>query len=442
MTKPIFKFTQKYIVILVFIVIFTLAFLVEPFDVMLAGYRRILSSSSVLLSDYLLIGGLGATLFNVGTTTGLNILILKVLKVKINGAVFACLLTIAGFAFFGKNLYNALPIYFGIFLYAKATRTKCRDHVLVFLLSSGISPITSFMIFGTNLPLAYGIMLGVITGIIVGFILPAFNVFAMKFHQGYNLYNTGFSMGVISMLLAGILSTFGVVIVRGTEMNNDYHLALLIAIIVISVFFIAFAFLDNPGVMKGFKKIMQKSGRLLTDFAGECGVDATLFNIGVMGLLCAVLIVSTGIMINGPVMGAILTILGFSAFGKHPLNSIPVIIGAILAIELTPLEWTIGPTLSVLFVTGLAPIAGQFGIVPGIMAGFIHLLIAPMALDFQGGFDLYNNGFAAGFVAAVLVPVFNAFFKAKDDGGIWNRFIPLRHNWHKNKSSPEDPVEE
>jgi len=442
MTKPIFKFTQKHIVILVFIIIFGLAFSIEPLNVMFAGYRRILTSSSVLLSDFLLIGGLAATLFNVGTTTGLNILILKVLKVKIDGAVFACLLTIAGFAFFGKNLYNALPMYFGIFLYAKATKTKCRDHVLVFLLSSGISPITSFMIFGTNLPLAYGILLGVGTGIIVGFILPAFNVFAMKFHQGYNLYNTGFSMGVISMLLSGILSTFGIDILRSTEMNNDYHLALLIATIVISVFFIIFAFLDNPGVLKGFKKIMQKSGKLLTDFAGECGKDATLFNIGIMGLICVLLIVSTGIMINGPVMGAILTILGFSAFGKHPLNSIPVIVGAILAIELTPLEWTIGPTLSVLFVTGLAPIAGQFGILPGIMAGFIHLLITPMALEFQGGFDLYNNGFAAGFVAAVLVPVFSAFFKAKDDGGKWNRFIPLRHNWHKNKSSSPPSIEE
>ena len=31
--------------------------------------------------------------------------------------------------------------------------------------------------------------------------------------------------------------------------------------------------------------------------------------------------------------------------------------------------------------------------------------ISPIALTFQGGFDLYNNGFAAGFVAAILAVV-------------------------------------
>jgi len=93
--------------------------------------------------------------------------------------------------------------------------------------------------------------------------------------------------------------------------------------------------------------------------------------------------------------------------------------------KLTPLEWTIGPTLSVIFVTGLAPLAGQFGIVAGIIAGFIHLLIIPLALDFQGGFDLYNNGFAAGFVSALLAPIFTVMFKLRDENKKWNRILPL-----------------
>ncbi|MCK7487284.1 MAG: DUF1576 domain-containing protein, partial [Bacillus subtilis] len=64
------------------------------------------------------------------------------------------------------------------------------------------------------------------------------------------------------------------------------------------------------------------------------------------------------------VMGAILLIMGFAAFGKHPLNSLPVVLGAILAIQLTPIEWTMGPILAVLFVTGIAPLAGRFGFLP------------------------------------------------------------------------------
>jgi len=99
-------------------------------------------------------------------------------------------------------------------------------------------------------------------------------------------------------------------------------------------------------------------------------------------------------------------------------------------VELTPIEWTIGPTLSVIFVMGLAPISGQFGIIPGIIAGFLHLLITPLALEFQGGFDLYNNGFAAGFVCAVLAPFFHSFLKARDEQDGKMRiinFVELHH---------------
>jgi len=53
-------------------------------------------------------------------------------------------------------------------------------------------------------------------------------------------------------------------------------------------------------------------------------------------------------------------------------------------------------------------------------------LITPLALEFQGGFDLYNNGFAAGFVAAVLASFFDRFLKEKDQGGKWNYILPIK----------------
>lgn len=426
MTQKLQKIIKKFSLPILFIAAFILAFSLEPISDILSKYRQILTSSSVLLSDYLYIGGLSATLVNVLLTTGLNLIIIKALKVKMNGAIFACILTIAGFAFFGKNLYNALPLHIGIFLYCKVSKTQCKDHILVFLLSSGISPITSFLIFGAGFKLVYGIILGVVVGIIVGFILPAFNTFSMKFHQGYNLYNTGFSMGVISMILTGVLASFGVEIYRSSELNNSYHYELFLTIILISLLFIIFAFVENRKVLQRYPSIFKSSGRLYSDFSATFGKDVTLLNIGFMGLIISCLIYIMGIQINGPVMGAVLTVIGFSAFGKHPLNTIPVILGAILAIELTPLEWTIGSSLSVIFVTGLAPIAGQFGIIAGIIAGFIHLMITPLALDFQGGFDLYNNGFAAGFVSALLAPIYSVIFKSRDDYIKWNPILPLK----------------
>ena len=70
-----------------------------------------------------------------------------------------------------------------------------------------------------------------------------------------------------------------------------------------------------------------------------------------------------------------------------------------------------GPMLSALFGTALAPIAGQFGPLAGILAGFIHLSVASNIGIVHGGLNLYNNGFAAGFVAALFVALNKGFKK-------------------------------
>ena len=390
----------------IFGILFIITFALEPIDVMLKGFLSILKSPSILVTDYLLVGGLAATLFNVSLTVLLNLLLIKWMKLKMTGPIFACLLTIAGFAFFGKNLFNAIPLYVGILIYAKVSKTPIQNYILVLLLSSGISPIVSYMIFGMNLPYYFGIPLAIFTGLLIGFILPLFNVHALKFHQGYNLYNTGFSMGVLSMVLTGIITSF-TPINRSIDVNNAYHDELFFATLIISVLFIFVAYLANPKVHRKYLKLMKRSGRLISDFFDE-GKDITMLNIGMMGLFSLAIVLIFNISINGPVMGAILTVIGFAAFGKHPRNSLPVVMGAALAIWLTPIDFTLGPILALFFVTGLAPIAGRFGFIAGIIAGFLHLLITPLALSFQGGFDLYNNGFAAGFVAAILSSLFIA----------------------------------
>jgi hypothetical protein len=406
--------TQMFVPAIFFLLLLVSLF-VDPLDTLISGYIAILTSPSILLTDYIVVGGLGATLFNVATTTLLNLILLHRLKIKMTGPVFAALFTIAGFGFFGKNLYNALPIYFGVYLYSLATKTEFRNHILVLLFSSGISPIVSFLMFGIGIPPIINVVVAISVGIIIGFVLPAFNSHALRFHQGYNLYNTGFSMGVISMMATAIIQTFTPMPPLPSAVNNDYHVVLLLATVGLSVFFLVCSYLYDPLSYKQYGVIIKKSGRLVTDFVRDAGIETTLLNVGLMGLLTVVLILVSPIQINGPVMGAILTIMGFGAFGKHPKNSIPVVLGAVLAIVLIPsIEWTMGPILAVLFVTGLAPLAGRFGFIPGIIAGFLHLLITSRALSFQGGFDLYNNGFAAGFVAAVLSPLFHTFREAKE----------------------------
>ena len=64
--------------------------------------------------------------------------------------------------------------------------------------------------------------------------------------------------------------------------------------------------------------------------------------------------------------------------------------------------------LAALFATNLAPIAGHFGWHWGVVAGFVHSSAALSVGTVHGGLNLYNNGFAAGIVAAVLAPVIMA----------------------------------
>jgi hypothetical protein len=114
----------------------------------------------------------------------------------------------------------------------------------------------------------------------------------------------------------------------------------------------------------------------------------------------------TGAHLNGPTIGGILTIVGFGAFGKHPFNVAPIMAGVLLGSIAKP--WTIQEPetiLATLFGTTLAPIAGQFGWLWGLVAGFLHSSASRSVGFNHAGLNLYNNGFAAGLVAAVLVPV-------------------------------------
>ena len=127
---------------------------------------------------------------------------------------------------------------------------------------------------------------------------------------------------------------------------------------------------------------------------GLCGAVATLYILVIGGDL------------NGPVIGAILTIVGFAAYGKHPRNIVPIMLGVFLGSLAKP--WAIDDPsiqLAALFGTTLAPIAGRFGWHWGLVAGFVHSSAALTTGPMHAGLNLYNNGLAAGIVASVLVPV-------------------------------------
>lgn len=119
-----------------------------------------------------------------------------------------------------------------------------------------------------------------------------------------------------------------------------------------------------------------------------------MFNMGVNGLFATYFVLAVGGELNGPTICGIFTIVGFGATGKHLRNIAPVMMGVYLA-SFTK-TWNIyqpSPMLALLFSTTLAPVAGEFGVVAGIVAGYLHSSVALNVGIVYGGMNLYNNGY-------------------------------------------------
>ena len=135
---------------------------------------------------------------------------------------------------------------------------------------------------------------------------------------------------------------------------------------------------------------------------------------GLLTFMSVTLTLLIGAPLNGGTLGGIFTIIGFGSFGKHPRNCLPVMLGAILSSALSSQGLTApGNVLAILLCTGLAPISGQYGWGWGMTAGFVHAMVVSHIGQSAGGMNLYNNGFVAGFVALVLVPVILTLKKGK-----------------------------
>jgi len=384
----------------------------------LDGLVRILTSRDTLITDYIGLGGMGATFVNAGLVTLLAILVYHGSDAPIGGAAVACLFLVLGFALFGKNLLNIWFIVAGVALYSKFKRQPFRTHINTAFFGTALAPIFSEILFSTSLPYYVSVPLSIATTLLIGFVLVPVAAQLFKAHEGFTLYNIGFAAGIIGTLVVGIYQSYGFVpepVFIWTTGNNVLLGTLLLAI------FIAMAagalLLDRAALAKE-RWIMHLSGQAPTDFVSSAGIGPVLLNMSLTGAMGTGYVVLVGGDLNGPTIGAILSIVGFAAFGKHPKNILPIMVGVFIA-SMTK-SWNAhdpGAVLAALFGTTLAPIAGRFGWHWGIVAGFVHSSVAQSVSGFHGGLVLYNNGFAAGLVASVLVPVIVAVQPpAKNDG--------------------------
>ena len=404
-----------HIIIFFYFIIF--AFIVNtPYEIY-RGLIEIVLSYDLLITDYVAVGGVGATLVNAAVTTLMFLVFIKQIQPKASGPLIMAFWLLAGFAFFGKNIVNVWPIIIGGYLYSKFRGESFSKYAVITALATSLGPSVTQMAMLEHIPLFPSLVIAMLFGIMIGFIMPPIAQNMLNLHNGFNLYNIGFSAGILA-----ILTRIFVIAIRGGEISPvfiwsyEYWITLTIFMTILFLFLLFVGINYGENRNENLLNLYKRSGQAPSDYYAVYR-EVTYINMGILGLFCTALMLGLRSDINGPVMGSIFTVVGFGAFGKHIKNIWPVMLGCLIAGGFRYVFFGIEPSVSlaILLVTCLAPIPGHYGWKWGVVAGFIHLYIAKNAAAFSGGFNLYNNGLAGGFVVMLLLPIIRMLHEHKNE---------------------------
>ena len=179
-------------------------------------------------------------------------------------------------------------------------------------------------------------------------------------------------------------------------------------------------------MVPGFVRIITSPAQLTRDYFKLGGIAGCFLNVGLSGLLGVALAYIFGTVANGATIAGFFLVTGFAFFGLNFLNIIPCMLGVLVygmvtkkklgtVVNLCMFSTALSPFISeVLFrypATGsdeimgasLVPTGIVLAIVLGLLIGFFMPPLCAHAQNYHKGYDLYNAGPAAGFLACVFV---------------------------------------
>jgi len=398
--------TAKNMCIILSVTLIAAGLILDTPQNILNGLISYIKCPDILITDYFVVGSMGAALVNSGLVTAVSILFTVAIKTPYTGSTVSAIFLMAGFALFGKNPVNILPFFLGSWIYSKVKKLPMARYTNATLFSTALAPIVSdamhhpyeYHIFNLIFPIAIGAF--------IGYIIIPLSERSFAVHTGYSHFNIGFAGGLLALVLASIAKAMGHPIETVMIWNEGVPLPILLCLMFMIIALLYCGAYITGHNFKACFRIMRHSGRAPTDFIITDGIGVTMFNMGLMGMLALGYVLLIGGDLNGPVLGAIFTVIGFGAAGQHPRNCIPIMLGVWLAsLVMVPSNTDPGMMLAALFGMSLAPIAGQFGFIYGVLAGFIHSAVVLVVGAPCGGYNLYNNGFSAGLVALLMLSI-------------------------------------
>lgn len=396
----------------VFLII--LGFIYEPSISIFTNMVPLIIGSDTLITDYFIKGSVGSAFLNAGLVGLIAVYLLDRYETEDTIRAFPAVMLMTGFAFFGKNILNIWPIIIGTYIYSKHKKISFGTVLPTAFFATSFAPLISELLFASSGNMVIRIFLSLILGISVGFIIVFFSNHMFRIHKGYNLYNVGFSIGILSTLYVSLLRSFGLDIQTHLMWDETMYTSMFVVFYILFVVLIIYGIRADKYAIRKYIDLLKTTGHQAR-YIDEFGFETVSINMGVNGIVSLSYLLLIGAPLNGATLGGVLTVVGFASNGKHLFNIVPIFIGILLG-SITK-TWSINlpsMVLGALFGTGLAPLVGRFGLIPGIVASYVMSSVVLNTGFLHGGLNLYNTGFAIGLVCAFLVPLYEAMFTDED----------------------------
>ena len=397
---------------LLFVCYILLGFILASPSEVLEGMLIIFTSANILVTDYIYIAGIGPTFVNVGIMGLLTIIVLVAADKQPHGLDMGIMGLATGFAFFGKNPLNMIPILIGSILYCKFSKQTLQQNITPALLGNALAPAVSQLAHIDAIPTYYGVVLGVFMGVFIGFTISPLSAWFRRAHEGLNLYNVGFTAGVFAIALMALYANLGITFEPRAYWSSGYNMHLSIFLFVVSTYFLVCGLMADTGEWVPLKELWHVNTEDLDYY--KWYREKSYLAMAALGYASLLFMFAMRAEYTGLAIGAILSVIGFGAFGKSLKHVIPIVVGTLIADFANFLSFgealnENGSLVAIIFSTCLTPLSKKYGWKWGVLAGYLHLSLATNIGIFHGGMNLYNNGLAAGFVAMLLLPIMNAF---------------------------------
>lgn len=157
------------------------------------GIVRLMKRDGRLVSDFIRSDGFGVSLINMGLNGFIGMVYVLAVGGALNGPTIGGILTIAGFGAYGKHARNIIPVILGVFIGVATKIWDINDPrlLLAALFGTALAPIAG----------VYGWKLGILAGFINSSVVLSVGIL----HGGMNLYNTGFSCGIVAAIMVPVI---------------------------------------------------------------------------------------------------------------------------------------------------------------------------------------------------------------------------------------------